>query len=470
MKKQRLLQIARIMIQISMLFIFPGLFMMAFSELKEIVKMLTSGSFNLQKLVPASLEFMAVATFTAILGRFFCGWLCAFGTFNDLIYLISRKVFKTSFRIDEKTDSWLKYVKYVVLACILLSGPGLGMTTVGSASPWEAFTQITALPGALLSLPIGFFILFLITIGALFIERFFCRYLCPLGAFFSLVSRLSVLGIRRAGEGCGKCMECTDSCTMGLRSDKAGMIKGGDCINCMKCTGACPGKNIRLDVSGRRAITALACAAAMIILLGIFNFSDYSGKVTAQSDTGSVSNAAVNIAEDTGQKYKDGIAIQGNVDDSSADITAKSNMGDSNSNVVVQGNIDNNGKDILNQNNTDDNIDDVTAPENTEPVLDAASDAAENTTQKYKDGVYTGTGTGFRRGTTQIEVTISNGSITNIETVSHQDTLRFYNRVFDTVASEIISSQSADVDMVSGATYSCHGIAAAVEDALGKAQ
>ena len=89
---------------------------------------------------------------------------------------------------------------------------------------------------------------------------------------------------------------------------------------------------------------------------------------------------------------------------------------------------------------------------------------------KYTDGTYTGTGTGFRGGTTEIAVTIKDNKITNVETVSNQDTPRFYERVESGIISEIISAQSTSVDTVSGATYSCEGIITAVQDALSQAK
>ena len=98
------------------------------------------------------------------------------------------------------------------------------------------------------------------------------------------------------------------------------------------------------------------------------------------------------------------------------------------------------------------------------------TDTVTSAQQKYKDGTYTGTGTGFRRGETEISVTILQNKITNIETLSSQDTPRFYSRVEGTMFDEIQASQSTEVDIVSGATYSCVGIIEAVQDALNKAQ
>ena len=72
----------------------------------------------------------------------------------------------------------------------------MGSKILETTSPWDAFGQITNFPNIFSSLLIGLILLLLITIGAFFVERFFCRYLCPLGAVFSLFSRLGISKIK----------------------------------------------------------------------------------------------------------------------------------------------------------------------------------------------------------------------------------------------------------------------------------
>lgn len=94
------------------------------------------------------------------------------------------------------------------------------------------------------------------------------------------------------------------------------------------------------------------------------------------------------------------------------------------------------------------------------------SDANESTdTGKYKDGTYTGSGSGFR-GTTEVKVTVKNGNITAITVTSYVDDQEYFDRCVDVIISEIKDSQGVEVDTVSGATFSSNGIRAAVADAL----
>jgi len=104
------------------------------------------------------------------------------------------------------------------------------------------------------------------------------------------------------------------------------------------------------------------------------------------------------------------------------------------------------------------------------PVSVSVNTSSSMPQVKYIDGTYSGTATGFRGGTTEISVIVKNGKITDIKTVSDEDTPDYYEGAYNSIQNEIISSQSAQVDVVSGATYSSNGIISAVEDALSKAK
>jgi uncharacterized protein with FMN-binding domain/NAD-dependent dihydropyrimidine dehydrogenase PreA subunit len=85
------------------------------------------------------------------------------------------------------------------------------------------------------------------------------------------------------------------------------------------------------------------------------------------------------------------------------------------------------------------------------------------------DGTYTGTAKGHN-GDMTVEVTISSGQITKVQVVDHIDDAKWFNRANDVIPHEIISSQSTDVDAVSGATFSSQGIIDAVKNALESAK
>ncbi|MCB2340706.1 4Fe-4S binding protein [Clostridium estertheticum] len=395
LKKIKKIQIFRHIIQLIMFVLSPGLFILAFSELKSIYTMIIKGNFNFITAFPSLIEFTTSIIITILLGRFFCGWVCAFGTYNDFLYLLSKKVFKINFKVNEEVDKVLKYVKYVVLLLLVIVVWTMGSKVLDTTSPWDAFAQITNFPRVLSDYTIGVALLLLITIGALFVERFFCRYLCPLGAVFNIFSRIGILKIKKPTDKCGKCRLCSNNCSMGLSLYKAQSVCGGDCINCFKCIEACPRSNTKVNVLGENVNPQLASSVAIAAMVGLYAVNNLGAATLKNSGLATVSN--------------------------------------------------------------------------TTTTTDSSSRTA-TTSSTYKDGTYTGSGSGFHGGTTQMSVTIKNNKITKVETVSNGDTPDFYARAESTIISQIISTQSTTVDTVSGATYSSEGIISATQEALSKAK
>ncbi len=88
----------------------------------------------------------------------------------------------------------------------------------------------------------------------------------------------------------------------------------------------------------------------------------------------------------------------------------------------------------------------------------------------YSDGVYTGTGRGFRPGL-QVEVEIKNGIIENIKVVKHREVGRqYWQRAVKQIPESIVDQQNTDVDVIGGATRTSRGIISAVTNALSKAE
>ncbi|MPQ31610.1 4Fe-4S binding protein [Clostridium estertheticum] len=404
-KKIKKTQIFRHIIQLIMFVLSPGLFILAFSELKSIYTMIIKGNFKFITAFPSLIEFTTVIIVTIFLGRFFCGWFCAFGSYNDFIYLISKKVFKINFKVNEEVDKVLKYVKYVVLLLLVIVVWTMGSKVLDTTSPWDAFAQITNFPQVLFDYTIGVALLLLITIGALFVERFFCRYLCPLGAVFNILSKIGILKIKKPTDKCGKCRLCTNNCSMGLSLYKAQSVCGGDCINCFKCIEACPRSNTKINVLGENVNPQLASSVAIAAMVGLYAANNLGAATLKNSGLATVSNTTTTT---------DSSSRTASTEDTSTKTATTSNT--------------------------------------------------------YKDGTYTGSGSGFHGGTTQMSVTIKNNKITKVETVSNGDTPDFYARAESTIISQIISTQSTTVDTVSGATYSSEGIISATQEALSKAK
>ncbi len=187
----------------------------------------------------------------SLIGRAICGWSCPFGFLQDLINKIPSKKFKGY--------NWLKYIKYVVLVLFVFILPVFWLDDFGySAGPtfckyicptgtFEGGIPLVSLQAGLRSMCGNLFIwktslLVLLLLLAVFFKRPFCRWICPLGAFYAPFNKISLKQIKIKKEACVKCGKCSKACPMDLNVPEE--INTGDCIRCFDCKKECPVKAI----------------------------------------------------------------------------------------------------------------------------------------------------------------------------------------------------------------------------------
>ena len=188
--------------------------------------------------------------FGVVLGLAVCGLLCPFGLVQDLLHKIPLK----KITLPRRVDRALRWLKYLVLALLVILLPALvavqkGVAppffceflcpagTLGGALPLMATNpSLRALAGALFGWK--FAVLVLIVFAAILIPRPFCRYLCPLGAFYSFFNGVSFYGITLEEARCTSCGRCAQVCPMGI--DARQNTNSPECIRCGHCSAACP--------------------------------------------------------------------------------------------------------------------------------------------------------------------------------------------------------------------------------------
>jgi polyferredoxin len=127
---------------------------------------------------------------------------------------------------------------------IVLSAFGL-YTRLSGSSPWDVFSRLTALHGVPAGYLWGCVAFVLILVGMAVQERFFCQFLCPMGAVFALLPILPWGMLRREEQGCIRgCNACANQCPVGLKLEADG-CRNGECLGCEKCASTCPKGNIR---------------------------------------------------------------------------------------------------------------------------------------------------------------------------------------------------------------------------------
>lgn len=304
-KKPRI-KIYRIAIQILLLFFLPYLFTLTFDGLRAIFVAIISGEFSFYKFFSKIVNVIAVLPLTIILGRFFCGWMCAFGTVGDMVFLLSSKVFKVKFNINKKMDFYLKFLKYLVLLVSIIFVWWLGYKDLNVLSPWDAFGQLPNFYLAYKEFFVGIMVFWIILFACFFVERFFCRYLCPLGAIFSIASKFRILKIRKTTEKCGKCRICTNNCPMGILLYEHEFIRSGECIECMNCTSVCPRKNAKLFVASKDLNPLIASSIIVATISGIHYGTDYANGIVYANSSASAIISDSNQSISQNKIYKDG--------------------------------------------------------------------------------------------------------------------------------------------------------------------
>ena len=206
-KRIRKTRLIRAGIQLLFFILAPALFSIAFAGVRSIFDSISQGTpveWN------SFLDITGILVLATILfGRHFCGYACAFGSLGDALYetfswfwikVLHRKK-KPAY--PEKAVYFMQKIKYVILAAILLACATGTYGKFQGTSPWDAFSMLRAgrLPGA--SYKVGVLLLVLIMIGMCTQERFFCQFLCPMGAVFAIlpIVPVSLPGFLPAGKG-----------------------------------------------------------------------------------------------------------------------------------------------------------------------------------------------------------------------------------------------------------------------------
>lgn len=190
-----------------------------------------------------------ISFFGIVLGRVVCGWLCPFGLIQDLLYKIKARKLK----INEKVDRDLRYLKYLILLVFVILMPMLLVNEFGMSPPYfckwicPAGTLEGGIPLIIknksLRESIGFlfswkvFLLVFTIISSILIYRPFCKYICPLGAFYGFFNKVSFYQYDIDKNKCTSCKACARKCNMGVEIYK--YPTSAECIRCGECVKVC---------------------------------------------------------------------------------------------------------------------------------------------------------------------------------------------------------------------------------------
>ncbi|MBQ3012305.1 MAG: redoxin family protein [Clostridia bacterium] len=195
--------------------------------------------------------FGIIMLYGLLFGRWICGFLCPFGLIQEFFHKIPTPKLKKN-----KVTRILSYLKYVILVFFVFIIP---IAYAFRNFPLPGFCKYICPAGTLegamglLSNRVNegylrmlgplftwkFLLMVSILTACIFIFRFFCRFLCPLGALYGLFNKISLVGVKVDHSSCTDCGLCVGKCKMDIKH-----VGDAECINCGECISACPTKAI----------------------------------------------------------------------------------------------------------------------------------------------------------------------------------------------------------------------------------
>ena len=221
---------------------------------------------------------------TAVIGAAFCGWICPLGTVQDWIAKLGKKIFKKKFNnfVPKKLDHILGYLRYVFLGLVVLKTTQMLTLVFMNVDPYYAlyhFWTGEVVPSALIVLGI-------ILAGSFFVERPWCRWLCPFGAVQGIVQLISPWKIRRDKDLCIDCKKCTKACPMRIDVAEKNSILDTRCNKCGECLSVCPEKGALTHSIGKKVSINNRFVTVAIVLVLFFSpivYAQITGSFTTSN-------------------------------------------------------------------------------------------------------------------------------------------------------------------------------------------
>ncbi len=232
---------------------------------------------------PAGLTIILAVIISAFLTRkSFCAWVCPVGAVSRIFENLGGRLIKKKWRMPRVLDHLLMSVKYLLLGFfvyVIFFKMSISEVEAFIRSPYNVaadakmlifFADMSKTTAIVLSVLVVFSIL---------VKNFWCRYLCPYGAFLGVISLVSPVRITRDENTCISCEKCTDSCPYQIRVHEKRSVSTPECTACLNCVTVCPVEGCLQVKAFRKRISPYAVPALLLaVILSFYVFARATGK------------------------------------------------------------------------------------------------------------------------------------------------------------------------------------------------
>ena len=214
---------------------------------------------------------LAILAIGLFLKKAFCSWLCPIGTISESLWRLGQRLFRRNLSAPKWLDYPLRSLKYLLLGFFVYVIWQMDANSL-KLFIYSPYNKVADIKMYLFFADISSFALWTILILAVLsvlVKNFWCRYLCPYGAFLGIASFFSPLKITRQKSTCIDCDLCTKACPAGIKVHKATRVWSDECMSCLECVAVCPVKDT-LDLRLSRKLKPVPTWVFGSLIIGVF--------------------------------------------------------------------------------------------------------------------------------------------------------------------------------------------------------
>lgn len=221
---------------------------------------------------PASVFILlAIVGVSIAVKKAFCSWLCPVGTLSESLWMLGQKVFGRTFRAPRWLDYPLRSIKYLLLLFFVASILSMDLPALTNFihSPYNKVADIKMYLFFAEMSSFAMWTIIIMMLLSVVVRNFWCRFLCPYGAFLGIIGWLSPLKITRSKDTCIDCELCTKACPAEINIHTSQRVWSDECMGCLKCVEVCPVKNT-LEMKTRSMKKPIPSWAFAVLVGGVF--------------------------------------------------------------------------------------------------------------------------------------------------------------------------------------------------------